>query len=134
MGFLFQDPFTERDQIYAIERLNSSFRTWQKIFKTPEGEAIGNNLIDLTTAHPGLPKTIAKEIAFNVPNASTNEGVNKIVEEVSLGSVQEQSELWDKLTEEHYQNGGMFTTRLIYGTVSLSKRYSKSSNALECNE
>lgn len=36
--------------------------------------------------------------------------------------------------EDHYQDGGRFTTRLIYGTISISKRYSKSSNALECNE
>ena len=106
MGFIFTDPFTERDQIYAIERLNTSFKAWQNIFKTPEGEAMGDNLIDLTTTHPVFGKTTATQIAMSVPNASNNSGVDTIAEEVSLGSVQEQSELWDKLTEEHYQWGG----------------------------
>lgn len=35
--------------------------------------------------------------------------------------------------EDHYSQGGKFVTRLLYGTVTIQKRYSKSSTALECN-
>ena len=112
MGFLFQDPFMERDALFAIESLNKQYKVWQQIFKTPEGEAIADNLIDTTTAYPALPKTLAKEIAFTVPNAAQNEAVQDIVEEVSLSNVQEQSELWDKLTEDHYKNGGDFENNM----------------------
>lgn len=39
--------------------------------------------------------------------------------------------------EDHYvsgSGGGKYTTRLLYGSVTIAKRYSKSNNALECNE
>lgn len=38
--------------------------------------------------------------------------------------------------EDHYASGsggGKYTTRLLYGTITINKRYSKSNNALECN-
>jgi hypothetical protein len=35
--------------------------------------------------------------------------------------------------EDHYNQGGKYVIRLLYGTVSIQKRYSKSSTALECN-
>ena len=126
MGFLFQDPFMERDSLYAIDSLNKKFKVWQDIFKTPEGEAIGDNLIETTTAYPALPKTLAKDIAFTVPNAANNKAVQDIVEEVSLSNVQEQSELWEKLTEEHHKFGGDFEntmtiTPLDFWTMGFSE-------------
>ena len=39
--------------------------------------------------------------------------------------------------EDHYlsgSGGGKYTTRLLYGSITIKKRYSKSNNALECNE
>lgn len=36
--------------------------------------------------------------------------------------------------EDHYSQGGKYTIRLLYGTVTVNKRYSKSEDALECNE
>lgn len=36
--------------------------------------------------------------------------------------------------EDHYNQGGKYTIRLLYGTVTVNKRYSKSEDALECNE
>lgn len=39
--------------------------------------------------------------------------------------------------EDHYvsgSGGGKYTTRLLYGSVIIAKRYSKSTSALECNE
>jgi len=126
MGFLFQDPFQERDALYAIDSLNKKFKVWQEIFKTPAGEELANNLIDTTTAYPALPKTLAKDIAFTVPNAADNKEVQNIVEEVSLSHVQEQAELWEKLTEDHYKFGGDFETNMIirpidFWTLGLSK-------------
>ena len=35
--------------------------------------------------------------------------------------------------EDHYNQGGKYVIRLLYGTVTIQKRYSKSSTALECN-
>lgn len=32
-----------------------------------------------------------------------------------------------------YQGGGKFTTRILYGTVTIVKRFSQSSTSLECN-
>ena len=36
--------------------------------------------------------------------------------------------------ELHYNQGGKYVTRLLYGTVNIQKRFSKSNIALECNE
>ena len=36
--------------------------------------------------------------------------------------------------EDYYNQGGKYTIRLLYGTVSINKRYSKSEDVLECNE
>ena len=36
--------------------------------------------------------------------------------------------------ELHYNQGGKYVTRLLYGTVNIQKRFSKSNTALECNE
>lgn len=36
--------------------------------------------------------------------------------------------------EDHYNQGGKFVIRLLYGNVTINKRYSKSTTALECNE
>lgn len=36
--------------------------------------------------------------------------------------------------KDHYNQGGKYTIRLLYGTVTVNKRYSKSEDALECNE
>ena len=36
--------------------------------------------------------------------------------------------------EDHYNQGGKYTIRLLYGTVTIQKRFSKSDSALECNE
>lgn len=36
--------------------------------------------------------------------------------------------------EDHYNQGGKFVIRLLYGTITIQKRYSKYENALECNE
>jgi hypothetical protein len=126
MGFLFNDPFIERDNLSAIDSLNKQYKIWQDIFKSPEGQVISDNLIDTTTAYPALPKTLAKDIALTVPNASQNEAVQNIVEEVSLSNVQEQSELWDKLTEDHYKFGGDFENTMHikpidFWTMGLSK-------------
>ena len=35
--------------------------------------------------------------------------------------------------EDHYSQGGKFVIRLLYGTVTIQRRYSKSNQALECN-
>lgn len=35
--------------------------------------------------------------------------------------------------DELYSGGGKFTTRLLFGTVSVTKRFSQSSQALDCN-
>lgn len=35
---------------------------------------------------------------------------------------------------DHYNQGGKYTIRLLYGTVTVQKRFSKSDSALECNE
>ena len=77
MGFLFNDPFIERDNLSAIDSLNKQYKIWQDIFKSPEGQVISDNLIDTTTAYPALPKTLAKDIALTVPNASQNEAVHQ---------------------------------------------------------
>mgnify|MGYP003129147444 CR=1 FL=1 len=34
--------------------------------------------------------------------------------------------------ELHYTQGGKYVTRLLFGTISIQKRFSKSSTALEC--
>ena len=36
--------------------------------------------------------------------------------------------------EDHYNQGGKFVIRLLYGNITINKRYSKSTTALECNE
>jgi hypothetical protein len=36
--------------------------------------------------------------------------------------------------EDHYNQGGKFVIRLLYGTLTIQKRYSKYENPLECNE
>ena len=36
--------------------------------------------------------------------------------------------------EVHYNQGGKYVTRLLFGTVTIQKRFSKSTTALECNE
>jgi hypothetical protein len=35
--------------------------------------------------------------------------------------------------DDLYAGGGKFTTRLLFGTVSVTKRFSQSSQALDCN-
>lgn len=35
--------------------------------------------------------------------------------------------------DDHYTGGGKYTTRILYGTVTLIKRYSQSNDILECN-
>jgi hypothetical protein len=35
--------------------------------------------------------------------------------------------------DDLYQGGGKFTTRILYGAVTIVKRFSQSSTALECN-
>lgn len=35
---------------------------------------------------------------------------------------------------DHYNQGGKYTIRLLYGTITIQKRFSKSDTALECNE
>lgn len=126
MGYLFQDPFMERDNLDAIQGLNRQFNLWKEFFKTPEGEAIGDNIIETTIAYPALGKTTAKEIGFTVPNAGNNKAVQDIVEEYSLSGVQEQAELWEKLTEEHYKFGGDWEQNMVikpidFWTLGLSK-------------
>jgi len=34
--------------------------------------------------------------------------------------------------EDHYTDGGKYTIRILYGTISILKRYSKSDTLLEC--
>ena len=34
--------------------------------------------------------------------------------------------------DDFYANGGNFTTRILYGSVTITKRFSQSSSALEC--
>ena len=34
--------------------------------------------------------------------------------------------------DDYYTNGGKYTTRILYGTITLRKRYSKSTTALDC--
>ena len=54
---------------------------------------------------------------------------------------QEQPEVlvYDSIKQLYYTNyisgsgGGKYTTRLLYGSVIIAKRYSKSTSALECN-
>jgi hypothetical protein len=36
--------------------------------------------------------------------------------------------------ENHYAEGGKYVIRILYGTVTIQKRFSKYENALECNE
>jgi len=36
--------------------------------------------------------------------------------------------------ENHYTEGGKYVIRILYGTVTIQKRFSKYENALECNE
>ena len=36
--------------------------------------------------------------------------------------------------EDHYNQGGKFVIRLLYGALTIQKRYSKYENPLECNE
>lgn len=36
--------------------------------------------------------------------------------------------------EDHYNEGGKYTIRILYGTVTILKRFSKSTDLLECNE
>lgn len=35
--------------------------------------------------------------------------------------------------DDIYTGGGKYTTRILYGTVTINKRYSKSTTGLECN-
>ena len=35
--------------------------------------------------------------------------------------------------DDYYSGGGKYTVRILYGTVKLLKRFSETSNALECN-
>lgn len=35
--------------------------------------------------------------------------------------------------DDHYSQGGKYVIRLLYGTVTIEKRFSKSTTALECN-
>ena len=35
---------------------------------------------------------------------------------------------------DHYNQGGKYTIRLLYGTVTINKRYSKAEDVLGCNE
>ena len=35
--------------------------------------------------------------------------------------------------QDHYDGGGKYTVRILFGTVTILKRFSKSNSALECN-
>lgn len=64
------------------------------------------------------------KINFLLPAATTN----------SLDFNTAKYDLELQSDEDHYNQGGKFVIRLLYGTITIQKRYSKYENALECNE
>lgn len=67
---------------------------------------------------------IAGKLTLMIPALTTNQ--------FNFNSAKYDLEL--KSPDDLYSGGGKYTTRLLYGTVSIVKRFSQSTSTLECNE
>jgi len=50
---------------------------------------------------------------------------------INFGSAKYDLEL--KSPQDLYEDGGKYTIRLLYGTINITKRFSKTNNILDCN-
>ena len=101
MPLLWDDPFMERDMLNAKARVDAKFKSYQDFFKTPLGEQKGFNIIEATTAFPGLGKTPVVSVGMTIDNPASSKAVQDLNEEYSLSSVAEEASLWQELSEEH---------------------------------
>ena len=101
MPILWDDPFFEKDLLKLKAEADAKFKSYQDFFKSPIGEQKGLNIIDTTTAFPGLGKTVATQIGMTVDNPAQSQAVQDINEEYVLSNVAEEAALWKELSEKH---------------------------------
>lgn len=66
----------------------------------------------------------AGKITLKLPASTTNN--------FDFGTAKYDLEL--QSDEDYYAGGGKYTIRILFGTVTITKRFSKSTDPLECNE
>jgi hypothetical protein len=95
--------------------------TWRTSANTTQ--VFSSDNIDKTVYDFYIEGSIGK-INFKLPAATTNDfEFNTAKYDLELQS-----------DEDHYNQGGKFVIRLLYGTVTVQKRFSKYEEPLECNE
>jgi hypothetical protein len=106
-----------------------------------------NNIVNLTNYCARLTMTTSKGNTYVFETENTNASLYKFYIEGNLGKISllipasvtnsynfdtARYDLELKSPNDHYVNGGKYIERIMYGVITLNKRFSKSSNLLDC--
>ena len=107
-----------------------------------------NNIVDLTNYCARLIMTTNKGNTYIFETENTNPNLYKFSIEGNLGKISllipasvtntynfdtAKYDLEIKSPNDHYVDGGKYIERIMYGLIKLNKRFSKSSELLDCN-
>lgn len=106
-----------------------------------------NNIVDLTNYCARLTMTTSKGDTYVFETENTDASLYKFYIEGNLGKISllipasvtnsynfdtARYDLELKSPNDHYVDGGKYIERIIYGIITLNKRFSKSSTLLDC--
>lgn len=107
-----------------------------------------NNVVDLTNYCARLTMTTNKGDTYVFDSENTDYSLYKFIIEGNLGKISllipasttnsysfdtAKYDLEIKSPNDHYVDGGKYIERIMYGNITLNKRFSKYSTLLDCN-